>query len=54
MATKVRRVQCSGALKRGRFTGERCSRVAILPVDKSNNTKLWYCKGHAGQRGRPR
>ena len=43
---KLRKVQCSGDIKLGPRAGDQCKRSKMLPVDKSNNTKLFYCSLH--------
>jgi len=46
-----RLVQCSGRVKLGPNKGLECKRTKKLPVDKSNNTRLWRCAAHRRQRG---
>lgn len=48
MATKTRLVQCSAKTR----AGWRCSRQKLMPVDRSNNTRLWTCPGHRAMKKR--
>ena len=47
---KSREVQCSGRVKLGPAKGDRCRRTKILPLDRSDNTKLYWCYSHRRSR----
>jgi hypothetical protein len=41
-----RLTQCAGKVEMGAWKGERCKRTKLLPVDKNDNTKNYYCASH--------
>ena len=49
---KLRLVRCSGKTVRGAWKGERCQRQKGQKPDRNDNTRIWWCQSHAGQRKR--